>query len=591
MPNLTSLYDRVRATLGERVKPVLYTKSALVHLSHLLEDMVLTHRLPALMFTGFQESSHWAQETARYQELANVARQVCIFAGKPLPEEHAVNLVQVELERDDPLLQEWFVVILSQRFSVLLCGKDQPTDGDVDDDLREFETLISFDASVIESVLDTLEDVLAQYRPDILPTLKTARAQFPPSAPDAVLFTEVMNGMMGFEMSLNRALSRTNEALLTTNHHLSQQRDLNERMVQSSNVLMILTDTQGRIVNANKTFWRVVGKKGQNQRTEFLTADFWHEDDRVVLRHRFRQLLDGEQVEPLLMRAISNGEERQIELQLILMRDMRGEAEFVYAIGVDVSARQRAQQLLMEQEILRVSLEKERDLADLRLAFMIAVSHEFRTPLTTILSSVQLLEMQRDTLTPEVLTRRLSRIKGQVSRLTELIERMVAVIEGDNPYRTIHLIELNLVAWLEGLLQDVRLATDSTHEVILTVEGFTHDEVVRADETLLRQIVVNLVHNAIKFSPHQKQVWVTLKRLPAQLELQVRDEGIGILPEDKPRMFGAFFRGRNASAFGGVGLGLKIVNDSVATYKGTVSYTSEAGSTVFTVRLPLPQEE
>lgn len=591
MPKLISLYDRVRTNLSERVRPVLYTKVALVHLSHLLEDVVLTHRLPSLMFTGFQASSHWARETARYQELAQIAHQVCIFAGKPLPIDQAVNLVQVEIAQDDPLRQEWFVVILSERFSVLLCGKDQLTSTFTDDSLREFETLLSFDASAIVRVLDTLEEVLAQYRPDVLPTLKQARAQFPPAAPDATLITEVMNGMMSFEMSLNHNLLRTNEALLNANYRLSQQRDLNERMVQSSNVLMVLTDTHGRVINANKTFWRMVGKMAKPQPVHLLSAEFWHKDDRVLLRHRFERLLVGEQVELLLMRAVGNGEEKQIELQLILMRDIHGEAEFVYGIGTDVSARQRAQQLLMEQEILRVTLEKERDLADLRLAFMIAVSHEFRTPLTTILSSAQLLEMQRDILTPDLLSRRLGKIKGQVNRLTELIDRMVTVIEGDNPYRALHLIELNLVAWIEGLLQDVRLATDNTHDISFSVEGFARDEVIRADETLLRQIIVNLVHNAIKFSPHETQIWATLKRLPKHLEFTVRDKGIGILPEDKPRMFGAFFRGRNAGAFGGIGLGLKIVNDSVTTYKGTLSYTSEGGETHFVVRLPLPQEE
>ena len=122
-----SIFETLKDKVGDEIPVISLTKATLVHLSHTLEDFVLRRQLPAFIFTGFQESSHWRKETERYQKLADTAMQVCIFAGKPLPEDSNSEAVQIELEGDDPLRQEWFLGIFSTEFSVILCGLDNLT--------------------------------------------------------------------------------------------------------------------------------------------------------------------------------------------------------------------------------------------------------------------------------------------------------------------------------------------------------------------------------------------------------------------------------------------------------------------------------
>ncbi len=207
-----SLFELVRNEIGDSIRPLRCTKATLVHLSHTLEDIVLSQQLPALLFTGFQESSHWREETERYRALAEIAQQVCIFAGGDLPPESSAKELHVTLGGNDPLRQEWFVVILSERFSVLLCGQDQHLPAQ-DEATRQFDTLWSFEPSLVSRVLDRLEQVIASYRPERLAALQQARSNYPPTSPDAALMTQFTSEMIRFEEHLHQALKTTSSAL------------------------------------------------------------------------------------------------------------------------------------------------------------------------------------------------------------------------------------------------------------------------------------------------------------------------------------------------------------------------------------------
>ncbi|NDJ60588.1 MAG: hypothetical protein GYB67_05645, partial [Chloroflexi bacterium] len=179
----------------------------MVHISHTLEDIVLTRRIPAMIFTGFQESSHWRQETQRYRALARVAQQVCIFAAKPLPHDSTVDALQVALSGDDPLRQEWFVVIVSTTFSVVLCGQDR-LEASTSEATRQFDTFWTFEPQIVAHVLDLLEIVIDHYRPDRLGQFQAARQNYPPHPPDAEIVTAFTTELIRFEERLNQELLR-----------------------------------------------------------------------------------------------------------------------------------------------------------------------------------------------------------------------------------------------------------------------------------------------------------------------------------------------------------------------------------------------
>lgn len=222
-----SLFNLLRAEFGETLQPLRCTKATLVHLSHTLEDMVLTQKLPALLFTGFQESSHWREETERYRALADIAQQVCIFAGGELPPESSASELHITLRGEDPLRQEWFLALLCPQFAVLLCGQDRavPTGEEA---TRQFDTLWSFEPDVLNRVLDLLERVVGEYRPERLDSLHTARRSFPLIAPDPGVITKFTSEMIRFEEQLHQTLTRTTTAL---NEQLRWREDLTSILV------------------------------------------------------------------------------------------------------------------------------------------------------------------------------------------------------------------------------------------------------------------------------------------------------------------------------------------------------------------------
>jgi signal transduction histidine kinase len=207
-----SLFHLLQAEFGTLLTPLRCSKATLVHLSHTLEDMVLSDRIPAMLFTGFQESSHWREETERYRALANVAQQVCIFAGGELPPESVESQLHVTLKGDDPLRQEWFLLLLCPQFSVLLCGQDRQVSAK-EEAMRQFDTLWSFAPAVITRVVDLLERVIGEYRPERLAALQEARKQYPPVSPDAALVTRLTSEMIRYEEELHRQLVVTTDAL------------------------------------------------------------------------------------------------------------------------------------------------------------------------------------------------------------------------------------------------------------------------------------------------------------------------------------------------------------------------------------------
>jgi rsbT co-antagonist protein RsbR len=193
-PIAVSLYHLLKTKLGEVVKPFMATKASLVDISHTLEDTILKHRLPSVVFTGFQESSHWKQETERYLELSGIATQICIFAGgvPPVPEE---KHIAVTLHSEDPLRQEWFLLILSEKFSAVLCGLDNKRPA-TDEAQRSFETILSFDPATISATLEQVLPVVDRYRPDRAAELREAVAKFPPLNPDGAIMTEISVAML-----------------------------------------------------------------------------------------------------------------------------------------------------------------------------------------------------------------------------------------------------------------------------------------------------------------------------------------------------------------------------------------------------------
>jgi len=235
-------------------------------------------------------------------------------------------------------------------------------------------------------------------------------------------------------------------------------------------------------------------------------------------------------------------------------------------------------------ELLRVQLEQERRLLELKERFISMVSHEFRTPLTVILSSAELLEAYADRLSSEKRLGHIRRIEDQAKRMSHMLESVLTISRAKAGKLTFSPAPIDLKAFCQQIVDDLR-PNHPTHQFTFNAAG--NWDGVCVDETLLQHILLNLLSNAVKYSPVGGAITLNITRQDNTVLIQISDTGIGIPADDQKRLFEPFHRARNTKDIQGTGLGLTIVKNSVEIHGGTIDVASREGvGTTFTVRLP-----
>ena len=238
----------------------------------------------------------------------------------------------------------------------------------------------------------------------------------------------------------------------------------------------------------------------------------------------------------------------------------------------------------VEAEIRR-TLEKEKELSELKSRFVTMTSHEFRTPLTTILSSAELLESYGHKWPEEKKLVHLQRIQTAVNHMTNLLNNVLLIGKAEAGKLECKLAPLDLAQFCRALVEEMQISSN-THTIAFRIQNLC--TAAYMDEKLLRQILSNLLSNAIKYSPQGGTVHFDLICQQGEAILQVRDEGIGIPAADLAQLFNSFHRASNVGTISGTGLGLAIVKKSVELLAGTIVVKSEVGvGTAFTVTIPL----
>jgi len=239
------------------------------------------------------------------------------------------------------------------------------------------------------------------------------------------------------------------------------------------------------------------------------------------------------------------------------------------------------------QTELRDTLLKEKELHEMKSRFVTMASHEFRTPLTTILSSVSLIskyvkeneQVHRD--------KHIQRIKNSVFSLTEILNDVLSLGKLDEGKVVAQLEEINLCEILQAAVNDMDLILKPNQKIEVHCQK---NQKVKADIILLQRVLVNLLSNAIKFSFDETNISIEVIRNSELNEVQVNiaNQGIGIPDSEKDKLFDRFYRANNASNIQGTGLGLSIVKRCLELINASVSFTSiENSTTTFTIHLPL----
>ncbi|MEY3432638.1 MAG: hypothetical protein RL131_574, partial [Bacteroidota bacterium] len=234
---------------------------------------------------------------------------------------------------------------------------------------------------------------------------------------------------------------------------------------------------------------------------------------------------------------------------------------------------------------LTEALSKERELSDLKSRFVSMASHEFRTPLSTILSSVSLIGKYTGADEQDRRDKHILRIRSAVSNLTDILNEFLSLGKIEEGKVQVHYTDFNLKEQLQIIISEMNPLLKSKQQISYVHSGV---ETAYLDLSLIRNILINLISNAIKFSPDQASIWVESEITPVSAILRIRDEGIGISEEDKKHLFERFFRGKNAVNIQGTGLGLHIVSKYIDLMGGTLKMESELGSgTSFTIKFNL----
>lgn len=246
----------------------------------------------------------------------------------------------------------------------------------------------------------------------------------------------------------------------------------------------------------------------------------------------------------------------------------------------DITQRKQA------DEELRKTLEKEKELNELKTRFISMSSHEFRTPLTTILGSSELLKYYSHNWNEEKKLVHFDRIHSSVQHMTQLLDDVLLVGKIEAGKLEIKLSSIDLVKFCQNLVDDLQLIANTTHTLRFTHPNSCPEAYV--DEKLLRQILSNLLSNAIKYSPKGSTVTLKLTVQDGEVIFQIQDQGIGIPQDEQQHLFESFYRATNVGKIPGTGLGLAIVKKSVDLHGGKITVNSELDlGTTFTVSIPL----
>lgn len=351
----------------------------------------------------------------------------------------------------------------------------------------------------------------------------------------------------------------------------------------SSFQLTKLLTPEGIVLEVNETALEFTGMQAQN----IVGRPIWEQpiwqlspNAREQLKAGVTKAGRGEFFRSEIDLLGKSGQIITVDFSVKPVKNEMGQVSLLIAEARDISDRKRA-----ESEILK-TLAREKELSELRAKFVTMVSHEFRTPLTTIQLSAGLLQDYSSNLPEDKKSTHFVRIQQAIKRMTELLEDILVIGKIEAKTLKFKPVTLNLEKFCSQLVEDLRLNDSNQHELVFIFEGGNTE--AQMDEKLLRQMLGNLLSNAIKYSPEGTPVYFYLNCQNQEAVFRIKDSGIGIPTADRERILETFYRATNVGTISGTGLGLAIVKRAVEMHGGKLAISSQEGAgTTFTATLPL----
>jgi len=278
-----------------------------------------------------------------------------------------------------------------------------------------------------------------------------------------------------------------------------------------------------------------------------------------------------------------HGNERMFEVHGHPIFDEDGNVIQMIEYTIDITERKKLEKQLAD------SLEKEKELSDLKSRFISTTSHEFRTPLTSILGTSDLLEMVGQDLEKEKYDDYVKRIQDAAVYMKDLINDVLTVSRVETGKQNFIPSRIDVIRLAKEVIDEVEVLLSEKHDI--QFNNTPEEEFVYLDENLIKSVLLNLLSNAIKYSPDGGKITFNIEFADSNIIFIIGDEGIGIPGEDQDRLFEPFHRGKNVGNISGTGLGMSIIRKLVDLHSGEIYCESKINSgTKFIIKIPIKQD-
>ena len=356
-----------------------------------------------------------------------------------------------------------------------------------------------------------------------------------------------------------------------------------QSLLESQSAYVIRTDTEGKYTYANARFLQQFGYTqqgimGKNSIDSIYLEDHQKTLDAVMACYK----IPGRPVSVTLRKIRADGIMIWTDWEFTAILDNVGMVSEIQCVGLDATARIETEKARLEAEELRLQLQQQEELNQIKTRMMTRISHEFRTPLSIIRSSTNLLERYSDRMDDERRLEKLIHINDEIDHLTKMVDDMGRILKGDFEQPLI-MTACDLPALIKKMV--MRYHETEIHPIVVKIQPDFPS--VMVDEPLIDHIINNLLSNAIKFSSPSHTIAISASYTDTHFSIVVMDSGIGILPSEIDHIYDPFFRGTNFDEIGGMGLGLSLVKKAVQAHHGTIEEHSVVGmGTTFTVTIP-----
>ena len=386
---------------------------------------------------------------------------------------------------------------------------------------------------------------------------------------------------------VNEALVNENNKLLSAENEIANQFNFLKTLLDTIPIPIYILDSKACFTEYNPAF-----EKHFNKQKPALLGDSFYslfdEEDQEEFRQKRNQLFkEGFLAFEKRLNYSSNSSKDLIFFEST-SQSAFGKAAGIVGVILDITEIKESERKTLN------ALNAEKELTELRTKFFSHASHEFRTPLTTIQSSVELISM----LNPKLFTQKnnphIEQIFTSISYMQELLDDILTINKADTGKFISNLEVLNLFEFINSLKEEIESNDKFNHQINLTCDN--RNQTIIGDKKTLRLIFSNIITNSLKYSPAYSTIGIKIYQSDCHMAVRITDNGIGIPIEEQDHIFEPFFRASNAGEIKGTGLGLSLVKKLIDQHKGTIDFHSVPNKeTEFIVSLPMnieniPQE-